>query len=221
MAVLGQVFEIFKAGFSVGRGKWQIDGVPVTASAADLNEAAGVSEFAAVVAAAGANQGNATALTSRRNVVTAADGTKGVRLPVMTAGDSIHVINNNAAVLKVYPSTGATINALAANAAFSLGPGREAIFEASSATQLYSAGIAAGTATVAELNKLAGSGAVVASGTAQANIADLAIGPVTGVDGVGDNAASKADVDAGFDAVETKVNGILASLEAFGINLPS
>lgn len=37
MSVLRQVFEIFKAGFNVPKGKWQIDGVAVTATANEIN----------------------------------------------------------------------------------------------------------------------------------------------------------------------------------------
>ena len=222
MQILTRALLLLKGGLNVPLGKFQIDGVPVTASAADLNESAGVAAFASVLAAAGANQGNAALIANKRTVVTGADGTKGVRLPVAGVGDTFHVINSDAAgVLKVYPSTGAAINGIAANGAFSVGPGREVVIEATSATQLYAAGQAAGTATVAELNKLAGSGAVVASGTQQATVADLAIADVTGVDGIGNTAASKVDVDAGFAAIETKVNAMLASLEAFGIHASS
>jgi len=41
---------------------------------------------------------------------------------------------------------------------------------------------------------------------------------VTGVDGSGSNAASKADVDARFATVQTAINAILANLEAAGVN---
>lgn len=51
-------------------------------------------------------------------------------------------------------------------------------------------------------------------------IADLALTPVTGVDGAGSNAASKADVDARLTAINAKVNAIIAALEASGIIAP-
>lgn len=54
---------------------------------------------------------------------------------------------------------------------------------------------------------------------AQTAIADLSIADVTGVNGTGSNAASKADVDTAFGAVETKVNAIIAALEAAGVVL--
>lgn len=58
------------------------------------------------------------------------------------------------------------------------------------------------TATAAELNKLSGSGAAVASGTQAAAIADIA-------------------VDANGTAIATAVNAIIAALEAFGITATS
>lgn len=67
------------------------------------------------------------------------------------------------------------------------------------------------TATASELSKLAGAGAVVASGTQQADIADVA--DTGGVDGVGSNAASLVDLQ----ATNTALNAILDVLDAFGM----
>lgn len=61
---------------------------------------------------------------------------------------------------------------------------------------------AAVTATAAELNKIDGAGATVASGTQQASIADLA---VTGTYATDDT------------PIETAVNAIIAALVEFGI----
>lgn len=76
------------------------------------------------VAAAGSVQGDATALGYAVNKVTAANATKGVILPACTdtarLGTEIVVWNSAAAVLKVYPNTGGTVNAGSANAATSL-----------------------------------------------------------------------------------------------------
>lgn len=56
----------------------------------------------------------------------------------------------------------------------------------------------------------------------QDHIADAVVAhAVTGVDGVGDNAASKADTDDALDALGVKVNAILAALEAAGIQAES
>lgn len=55
---------------------------------------------------------------------------------------------------------------------------------------------------------------LAAAGT---TIADISLAAVTGVDGTGSNAASKADVDTRFGTVQTKINAILAALEAGGV----
>lgn len=91
------------------------------------------------VAAAGANQGNAAALAAGINVVTDADGTKGVRLPTAVAGTIVIIKNiEAAALLKVYPATGAAINGLSANAALSTAEAAVSFaLYATSATQWY------------------------------------------------------------------------------------
>jgi len=93
------------------------------------------------VAAAGSIISDAGALAEGINVVSAANGTKGVILPVSPAAGGILclVIGTVAAVLKVWPQSGATINALSASAAMSLASGPiPAIFVSVSATQWYS-----------------------------------------------------------------------------------
>lgn len=63
------------------------------------------------VAAAGANQGNAAALSEGLNVVSAADGTKGVVLPAAVVGKKVQVYSSVATSgLKVYPASGDDIN---------------------------------------------------------------------------------------------------------------
>jgi hypothetical protein len=92
----------------------------------------------AAVAAAGSNQGNAAALSEGFNLVSAADGTKGVILPAAVAGMQVIVKGTAAAVLKVYPNTSDVINALSADAAISLASGAiPAIFIAYDATTWY------------------------------------------------------------------------------------
>jgi hypothetical protein len=103
-----------------------------------LAASGGVRIPVAAVAAAGANQGNATALSEGLNVVSAADGDKGVRLPVAVAGAVVIVKNTAAAALKIYPATGAAINAVAANGAYSITNLTSTLLVASSATQWYS-----------------------------------------------------------------------------------
>lgn len=73
------------------------------------------------VAAIGSIQGDAAAIPGPVSTVTAADGTKGVYLPsTPVVGQLYKVINTAAAVLKIYPGTGDTINATAANTAVSV-----------------------------------------------------------------------------------------------------
>lgn len=92
----------------------------------------------AAVAAAGANQGNAAALSEGLNVVSAADGTKGVRLPTAVAGAVVIVKNTAAGALKIYPATGAAVNAVTANDPYSITNLTSTMLVASSATQWYS-----------------------------------------------------------------------------------
>jgi len=90
------------------------------------------------VTATGSVIGDAAQLSQGLNVVTGADGTKGVILPVAVPGMQVYVKGVTAGVLKIYPQSGATINALSASAAISLTSGAvPAILVASSATQWY------------------------------------------------------------------------------------
>lgn len=93
---------------------------------------------ASTLAATGSAQGDAAQLPVAGFVlVTAADGTKGVKLPAAAAGRTVHVKNSAAAILKVYPPTGGVINALAANAAISLAASVPAIFTCYDGTTWY------------------------------------------------------------------------------------
>jgi hypothetical protein len=77
------------------------------------------------ITAAGTTQATATEITTASNNVTVvAAGADGVRLPTAQPGVQILVRNSDAAdALNIYPATGAQINALGANAAFSLAAG--------------------------------------------------------------------------------------------------
>ena len=74
----------------------------------------------ATVAAAGSVQGDAAQIATGFTLVSAADGTKGVLLPAAAAGLVCFIKNNVAAALKIWPSTGDGINAVAVNSAFSI-----------------------------------------------------------------------------------------------------
>lgn len=90
------------------------------------------------VAAAGSSQSDAAALIEGLNVVSGADGTKGVVLPTAVAGMVVYIKGTTAGVLKVYPATGGAINAISANGAMSFASGAiPAVLVASSATQWY------------------------------------------------------------------------------------
>jgi hypothetical protein len=94
----------------------------------------------ATLAAAGSSASDAAALTQQVQIVTGADGAKGVALPAAATTDGPYVIfNDAAAALLVYPVNGGNdnINGLAEDAAFSMAGGEMAIFVPSSATQWY------------------------------------------------------------------------------------
>lgn len=64
----------------------------------------------ASIAATGSSLSTAAAITASMTIITAADGTKAVRL-VGDIGDSLFMFNNSASTLKVYP--GSTSEAIA------------------------------------------------------------------------------------------------------------
>jgi len=103
----------------------------------DLNAPTNLLAVAAVTAA-GSTAADAAQLSQGLNVVTGADGTKGVILPVAVPGMQVIVKGVTAGVLKVYPKTSTTINALSASAAISLASGAIPVtFVASTTTQWY------------------------------------------------------------------------------------
>lgn len=133
-----------------------LPGTVVNSKAAVYSAAGLLARSSAAPAAAGTIQGDATALTAELNAVTGADGTTGVILQTAAANLVVFVLNTNAAsVLKVYPATGAQINALGANNAISIGPGQLGIFIGRSATLWYCSGAATITPTTAQIDLLA------------------------------------------------------------------
>lgn len=113
------------------------------------------------IAAAGSAQTDATAITTGRVMVTEADGTKGVILPSGELDMAVEVVNTvSNQTLKVYPNTGAQINALGANNAFSLVAGASRMFFCDAALHWYTGSAnLTGTATTSdttELNRLDG-----------------------------------------------------------------
>ncbi len=91
------------------------------------------------ITAAGSLISDAAQLTSGLNLVTGADGTKGVILPVAVPGAVVIIKGLTAGVLKVYPKASSTINGLSASGALSVTTGLMPLtFIASSTTQWYS-----------------------------------------------------------------------------------
>lgn len=104
-----------------------------------ISGAAVVFSSVGAVTAAGSAQGSAAALPNATNVVSGADGTKGVILPVPTAvGQEVTILNTNAvSALKVYADsggTGGTINGGSANASVNLAASKGATYVCTSTT---------------------------------------------------------------------------------------
>lgn len=89
------------------------------------------------IIAAGATQGTATSLSKDFNVVSTVPAGAGVILPTTTGGYKITVINSGANALKVYPSTGAQINGIGTNTAYSLATGGKLEFISVTSSQWY------------------------------------------------------------------------------------
>lgn len=86
---------------------------------------------------AGTTQGTATAITNQTNEFTTVAASSGAVLPSPEQGEFIFVANAGANALNVYPASGHSINALAANAAFSLAAGKNCLFWAATASKWY------------------------------------------------------------------------------------
>ena len=87
--------------------------------------------------AAGTTQATGLVLSSSVNVVATTAAGTGVVLPAAQPGMTVVVMNLGANSLAVYPASGSAIDALGANAAFSLATPGRVMFIAISATQWY------------------------------------------------------------------------------------
>lgn len=92
----------------------------------------------ATVAATGSTQANAAAITTGFTLVSAADATKGVRLPTAVAGDVAIVKNGAAAILKIWPATSDGINAIAVDGSLDIAANTSVLLVAYDATTWYS-----------------------------------------------------------------------------------
>jgi NADPH:quinone reductase-like Zn-dependent oxidoreductase len=89
------------------------------------------------LSAAGTSQSDATAIAAQTNQFTTVGANQGARMPWPEQGDFIFVANAGANALRVYPHYGHYINALAADAFFSLPAGKNALFWAATGDRWY------------------------------------------------------------------------------------
>ena len=91
------------------------------------------------VTAAGTTQGTAASVYGDNVVVTTAASSSGVILsgPAFGPGDDVFITNQGANTLSVYPPVGGQINALGANAAFSIAAGKQTFFRSVGGNQFY------------------------------------------------------------------------------------
>jgi hypothetical protein len=92
----------------------------------------------ATVAAAGTNQATAAQIATGFTLVSAADATKGILLPVAAAGATCVIKNNAAAVLKIWPASGDAVNAIAADSNYVLASLTSTVLVAYDGTTWYS-----------------------------------------------------------------------------------
>jgi hypothetical protein len=104
-----------------------------------VNYLPGASGSVSAAVTAGTNAQGQGALTADLNVITTASASpSGATLPTPLAGRILVVVNKGANAVNVYPASGGTIDAIAANSPISLPVGGWMEFNASSATQWYS-----------------------------------------------------------------------------------
>lgn len=102
-------------------------------SAALTLEQASVGSFG-ILAAAGATQGNATAITKMLTIVTVTASTEGVKLPLAATGLMRRIFCPGTVGVKVYPNTGDKISTAATNAAVALVADKSNLYIAKDAT---------------------------------------------------------------------------------------
>ena len=107
-------------------------------SAADVTTTGGLYLKSATVAATGSNQGDAASVEDGFTLVSAADGTKGVKLPAAVAGRTVILKNNANAVLKVWPASGDGINAITVDSNYVLAAYTSSLLVAYDSTTWYS-----------------------------------------------------------------------------------
>lgn len=109
-----------------------------TVSATDITTTGGLYIKSATVAATGSTQSDAASVSDGFTLVSAADGTKGVKLPAAVAGRTIILKNNANAVLKVWPASGDGINAITVDSNYVLAAYTSSLLVAYDSTTWYS-----------------------------------------------------------------------------------
>jgi len=132
---MGVYSGIAQDNVTINSGKATLQSLTVTGT---FVASGGVQVAVSTLVAAGTSQATATAASFGLNVVSAGDGTKAIRLPTAVAGSIVFVKNTAAGALPIYPATGAQINAVAANGAYSIATLTSTLLIAASATQWYS-----------------------------------------------------------------------------------
>jgi len=107
-------------------------------SAGDLTTTGGLYLKTATVAATGSTQADAASVSDGLTLVTAADGTKGIKLPAAVAGRTVILKNGAAAILKVWPASGDGINAITVDSNYVLAANTSSLLIAYDATTWYS-----------------------------------------------------------------------------------
>ena len=107
-------------------------------SGTTVTSSAGFIMPSATVAAAGSTQANATQIATGFTLVSAADATKGILLPAAAPGLTCVIKNNAASTLKIWPSTGDAVNAVAVDANYVLASLTSTVLVAYDTTTWYS-----------------------------------------------------------------------------------
>jgi len=190
-----------------------LDGVAVTATAAELNASAGTGLSATElgyldgVTAGTALASKALVVGADKNVDTLAIAASGLKIGA-GAGTAV-----TATAAELNFIAGTTAGTAVASKAAILGTDKnlDTLVLPVSGLKIGAGAGTAVTASAAEINKLTGSGATVASGTQVTGIADASTAHAL-------NATfSDTEVEAALDALGTKMNLIIAALEAYGI----
>ena len=109
-----------------------------TVSATDITTTGGLYIKTATVAATGSTQSDAASISDGLTLVTAADATKGVKLPAAIAGRTVIIKNGANAVLKVWPASGDGINAITVDSNYVLAAFTSSLLVAYDSTTWYS-----------------------------------------------------------------------------------